>query len=198
MAPTKDKILDTAERLFAQRGYAATSLRSIILEAGVNLAAVHYHFRSKDSLLAAVIARRIEPVNRRRLEMLDQCERAAGDGPADLEKVVEAFLAPTVGLDPNFVKLLGRMLAESDLLPAVIRDQMAVIFQRFASALRRALPDLTEQDLLWRIHFTIGVLAHTLRGAPELAAFTEGRFNPCVDAVVVKNMVAFLSAGFRS
>jgi AcrR family transcriptional regulator len=202
---TKEKILDTAERLFSEHGYAATSLRSIIAAAGVNLAAVHYHFRSKESLLGAVITRRIEPVNRQRLAMLEECERAAGDQPPELEKIIEAFLAPPVAMlrdnpaaGPVFAKLLGRMLAEGDLLPHILGGHMDVVFQRFAAALRRALPDLPEAELLWRIHFTLGVMAHTLRGSPELANLTGGRFNPCPNQAVLERMVAFLSAGFRS
>src|SRR5258707_11212930 len=91
---TKQRILDSAERLFAQSGFAATSLRSIIADAKVNLAAIHYHYHSKEALLEAVILRRLEPLNRRRLEMLDACERVA-DGKPSVESILEAFIAPT-------------------------------------------------------------------------------------------------------
>lgn len=95
MIDTKDKILDAAERAFSENGYTGVSLRSIIGEAGVNLAAVHYHFGSKEGLLKAVILRRVGPVNAERLAMLDACERAAGGGRLEVEKVLEAFLVPT-------------------------------------------------------------------------------------------------------
>src|SRR5271156_1240304 len=91
---TKTRILDVAEKLFGENGFDGTSLRDITTEADVNLAAVNYHFQSKDSLIDAVIARRIEPVNQQRLEMLD----AAGPNPS-LEKILTAFLAPV--LDQN-------------------------------------------------------------------------------------------------
>src|SRR6202050_3273896 len=91
---TKSRILDSAEKLFGLNGFEATSLRDITAEAQVNLAAVNYHFQSKESLIDAVIARRIEPVNRRRFEMLD----AAGTNPT-LEQILEAFVAPV--LDQN-------------------------------------------------------------------------------------------------
>ena len=78
MLDTKERILETAERLFAEKGYGAVSLRSIIAAAEVNLAAVHYHFHSKEALLDAVLQRRIEPVNRERLALLEEYERAAG------------------------------------------------------------------------------------------------------------------------
>jgi AcrR family transcriptional regulator len=92
---TKERILDTAERLFAEHGYAATSLRSIIAEAGVNLAAVHYHFHSKEALLEAVILRRSKPANAERLALLGEFEKQAGEKPVPLESVIEAFVAPT-------------------------------------------------------------------------------------------------------
>src|SRR5437867_8837328 len=115
---TKQRILDSAERLFADRGFAATSLRTIIADARVNLAAIHYHYRSKEALLDAVILRRLGPINRERLELLNACERAAVNGRPALEAVIEAFIAPAfrVGADPNggqiFVRLIGRILSE--------------------------------------------------------------------------------------
>src|ERR671910_3594384 len=78
---TKEKILDAAERLFAAHGFAGTSLRSVTKEAGVNLAAVHYHFGNKEDLLRAVLGRIVIPVNRERLEMLEQVEAAAEGVP---------------------------------------------------------------------------------------------------------------------
>src|SRR6202050_3962619 len=91
---TKSRILDSAEKLFGLNGFEATSLRDITAEADVNLAGVNYHFQSKESLIDAVIARRIEPVNRKRLEMLE----SAGPNP-NLEQILIAFLAPILNQD---------------------------------------------------------------------------------------------------
>src|SRR5437763_10558253 len=109
---TKQRILDSAERLFAQHGFEATSLRNIIADAKVNLAAIHYHFHSKEALLDAVILRRLGPVNQKRLELLDGCERSAPDGRPDLEAVLEAFIAPAfrVGSDPNSGQIFVRLI----------------------------------------------------------------------------------------
>src|SRR5712672_2244917 len=93
MIDTKQKILDTAERLLGEQGYAATSLRQVIAAAKVNVASVHYHFGSKEDLLDAVVARKAGPVTVERLARLDRVEAAAG--PLDVEKVLEAFLMPT-------------------------------------------------------------------------------------------------------
>src|SRR6201993_2865178 len=104
---TKTRILNAAEKLFGMNGFDATSLRDITAEAQVNLAAVNYHFRSKDSLIDAVIARRIEPVNKRRFEMLDEL----GPSP-ELEQILTAFLAPVLEhrIDP-VIPLLGRIMS---------------------------------------------------------------------------------------
>src|SRR3989442_14059352 len=104
---TKDRILDSAEKLFGISGFEATSLRDITTDAAVNLAAVNYHFQSKDSLIDAVIARRIQPVNRKRLELLE----AAGENPS-VEQILTAFLQPLLEIEIESVApLMGRILS---------------------------------------------------------------------------------------
>jgi AcrR family transcriptional regulator len=202
---TKERILDAAERLFSAQGYAATSLRSIIAGAGVNLAAVHYHFHSKEALLEAVILRRSVPANQERLALLDRYERACGDNPPPLEKVIEAFVAPTfhMALDPAsggmvFMRLLGRLHAEGDLLPKILTSQFGAVFQRFGAALRRALPDLPPEELFWRLNFAIGALAQTLRGgSKDLGVISD--VSPSFNSeLALARLVAFLGAGFRA
>jgi AcrR family transcriptional regulator len=202
---TKERILDTAERLFAQQGYAATSLRSIIAEAGVNLAAVHYHFHSKEALLEAVILRRAVPANQERLALLDRFEKEAGGNPIPLERVIEAFVAPTLHIssDPKsggmvFMKLLGRLHAEGDLLPGILTSQFGDVLQRFGTALRMALPDLPQEELFWRLNLAIGALAQTLRGgSKDLKTISDlsFSFNP---ETALERLVTFLGAGFRA
>src|SRR5690242_20430093 len=92
MVDTKHKILESAERLIAEQGYNATSLRQVIGEAGVNLAAVHYHFGSKEELLDALVMRKAGPVNVKRLALLDAIVEETAGSPAPVEKVLEAFL----------------------------------------------------------------------------------------------------------
>src|SRR5579864_2147439 len=105
---TKTRLLDAAEKLFGQNGFDATSLRDITAEAQVNLAAVNYHFQSKESLIEAVIARRMEPIGRRRIQMLD----AAGPD-ATLEQILTAFLAPVFEFKvESVVPLMGRIMSE--------------------------------------------------------------------------------------
>ncbi len=202
---TKERILDAAERLFSEQGYAATSLRSIIAGAGVNLAAVHYHFHSKDALLEAVILRRSVPANQERLALLEQCERDAGDGPPSLERVIEAFVAPTFRMarDPAnggmvFMRLLGRLHAEGDLLSRILLSRFGDVLGRFAAAIRRALPNLPAAELYWRLNFAIGALGQALRGGSKDLGLLSDLSHAANSEMAMEQLVTFLSAGFRA
>ena len=197
MNETKDKILDTAERLFADQGYAATSLRQVIAEAEVNLAAVHYHFGTKDELLDAVVLRKAEPVNAARLAWLERVEAEAGDGPLAVEQVLEAFLMPTAEKaqrSPEFVRLMGRIMAE-DLMPSLVEKHFQGTAMRFVGALRKAVPDLAHEELIWRVNFMLGAMARTISQQPVL----HGMKGDAPDMPQrMRRLVTFLSAGFRA
>ncbi len=196
MIDTKDKILDSAERLIAEQGYAATSLRHIIADAGVNLAAIHYHFGSKEELLAEVIIRKAEPVNQARNALLDRFEAEAAPNPPSLERVLQAFFEPMAefaSCSPQFVKLMGRMYAEG-LMPGIIQRHFHSSITRFIAALRRALPELPEDEFFWRTHFMTGAMAHVMCGKPIFQLPNEGEGLKRRLA----RLVAFLSGGFRA
>jgi AcrR family transcriptional regulator len=192
---TKTRILDSAERLFGEKGFDGTSLRDITAEAQVNLAAVNYHFQSKDSLIDAVILRRIEPVNRRRVEMLD----AAGSSPS-VEQIVEAFLAPLLEKDiPALVPLMGRILTTPDqFLERVFKRHLTGISQRFGEAFAQALPELPLDERVWRIHFMAGVMTHVLLWSRVLPEMTGGICDVSDRKAVVARASQFIGAGFRA
>jgi AcrR family transcriptional regulator len=195
MNETKQKILDAAECLFGQFGYSATSLRHIITEARVNLAAIHYHFGSKQNLLDQVILRKAGPLNERRLALLDRFERESHPEPASVESVLEAFIIPAVLVEknPEFMKLMGRVYSEG-LMPEIAQRQFQPMIDQFLSALRRALPDISMEELAWKIHFALGAMAHTLLVHPEIYPEAAGE-SP---ARVAHRLVAFVSGGFRA
>src|SRR5437660_3119973 len=97
-ADTKTRILDAAERLFMEHGFEATSLRQLTSAAGVNLAAVNYHFGSKEDLFQAVLTRRLDAMNQERIDLLDRVEREAAGEPPQVEKVIFAMLVPALRL----------------------------------------------------------------------------------------------------
>jgi AcrR family transcriptional regulator len=196
MIDTKQKLLDAAERLFAGQGYGAVSLRQIIAAAEVNLAAVHYHFGSKEKLLDEVVMRKAAPVNRERLARLDRLEAKRGAHPK-VEQVLEAFLMPMAEAaekNPEFCKLMGRMQAEGILTEVVVRNFQPML-GRLLGALRKAVPDLPENEFRWRVHFMQGTIAHTMHSdpAPISGAEDAGGF-----PVRMERLIAFLSGAFHA
>jgi AcrR family transcriptional regulator len=203
---TKTQILDAAERLFAARGFGDVSLRQIIGAAGVNLAAVHYHYGSKEALFREVVQRRMGPLNRERLDRLDEAQRQAGRRPASLEKILEAMIAPALRLsrDPRrggeqFMRLLGRTLTDpDDQVQAMLLDQVKEVADRFKAAFRRALPGLPVGELFWRLHFSFGSMAHTLVHTQHIELLSEGLCDPRDTEGLIDRLVTFAAAGLRA
>ena len=175
---TKQSLLDAAEALIAQNGLAGASLRAITSRAGTNLAAANYHFGSKEALARAVIARHMRPVNAERLRLLDEAELEAGDDGPSLERLVRCFVGPVVrfGQDlpdrgRHFAQICGRAMTQPE---AELRESMlgelAEAIRRFSSAFARALPHLPPRELIWRIHFMVGAMAHTIAGTQMIEA----------------------------
>lgn len=202
---TKEKILDAAERLLARNGMSGTSLRGITAEAGVNLAAVNYHFTSKDSLIRAVIRRRLGPVNQRRLELLAAAEARAGGAPVPPEEISRAFLEPVVAIGDQPAgrsltsALIGRLYHEST--PDLLRHftaELRTVAERFTAAYRHALPQLPADELLWRFHFMVGGMAHTLAAAHVMEALCGGGCDTADLGAAIRRLTAFVSAGFSA
>jgi AcrR family transcriptional regulator len=200
---TKDRILNTAEHLFARDGFDATSLRAITAEAGVNLAAVNYHFQSKEALVQAVIGRRMGPVNARRVALLDAYEADAGGAPVPLEKIMDAFLRPLLEIvgthAREFAPLVGRIYTEpGDFTERLFKDQFQALALRFIPAFQRALPDLPLTELYWRLHFSIGAMAHTMGAASMLRIFSRGLCDPSDADGTLARMETFVLAGLSA
>jgi AcrR family transcriptional regulator len=194
MTETQGRILDTAERLFGDQGYAATSLRQIIGEAGVNLAAIHYHFGNKEELLGHLVMRKASPVNEERLALLDryEAEAEAGSAPVTIEKLLQAFLEPPlkrIQESPDFGKLMGRLYGEG-LMPTLAEKHFRLVASRFTAAFGRALPNLSEQQVALRLQFMVGAMAHTMLFACQQFAI-DGN-------LLLRELIAFLIGGMRA
>ena len=206
-AATKDRILDAAEGLFMEHGFEATSLRSITAAASVNLAAVNYHFGSKEELFQAVLTRRLDPLNQRRLALLDRFERDATPAPLSCERIVVALFVPALELarnpelgGKNFLRLLGRAYADpAPFIRRFLSEQYAQMIARFKAAFGRALPHLPKKELSWRLHFIMGALSYTLAGTDALKLIAE--LNPketANDEVLLRRLAPFLLAGLKA
>ena len=199
-AGTRESLMDAAESLFAERGIQAASLRAITEQAKANLAAVHYHFGSKQGLVRAVFSRRLAPLNAERLRRLDLCQAAGGS----VEEVLHAFLVPALALAREashgaFGRLMGRAFMEpDDEVREILIEQFSEVFHRFTAALARLLPELPEEEILWRFHFVAGALGHTVACGQLIERFAEGRCPMGGTEDAADHLVTFLAAGLRA
>lgn len=173
---TRERILSAAESLFMEQGYAATSLWGITARAKANLAAVNYHFGSKEALICEVFERRLGPLNAAPIAHLDRLGAAACRRPLAIEQIIEAIIAPAwhasseqLARGAVFLRLLGRAFSEpSDTLREILPRQYRQVVIRFKQALMRSLPDMPDQELTWRMHFMFGTLSYTMAGNDAL------------------------------
>lgn len=204
---TKDRLLDAAEELFMVHGFEATSLRLITAAAEVNLAAVNYHFGSKEELFQAVLTRRLDPMNQERVDFLTELEAQAAPDPVPCDRILSAMLIPALKLarDPerggsNFLRLLGRAYADpAPFIRQFLSDEYAVMIGRFKAAFGRALPELPPRELSWRLHFIMGALSYTLAGTDVLKLI--GELQPeegASDDRLLQRLSPFLLAGLTA
>lgn len=164
---TKERILGAAEALFAQRGFDGASLRQLTSTAGVNLAAVNYHFGSKEKLVEQVFRRRLDALSSQRLAALD---KLSGQPDTRLEDVLDAFIRPALELSHDdsgalFMRVLARAFAEhDDTLRRFLSDNYGHVMRQFSAEFARQLPQLSKEELYWRIDLMTGALTHAMSG----------------------------------
>jgi AcrR family transcriptional regulator len=163
---TRERILGVAETLFARHGFAGASLRQVTAAAKVNLAAVNYHFGSKESLIEEVFRRRLDELNRHRLAALAAVEAKAG---RSLEDVLDAFIRPALEQSMDsaggaaFVRVLARAYAEHDeRLRKFLSDNYGHVLREFAAVFMRLLPHLDKEELYWRLDIVAGALTYAM------------------------------------
>ena len=198
---TKDRILGAAEELFAQHGFAGTSLREVTSRADVNIAAVNYHFGSKDNLVNEVFRRRMDEMSAERLAAL---KTAIDKHPGELEPVLAAFVEPALAMAQDrhgggaFIRVIARTYAENnENLRKFLSDQYGHVLREFAQALADCLPGLGKEALYWRLDFLSGALTYAMAdfglikrplNAPEAAHRRRA----------AQMLIRFAAAGFRA
>jgi AcrR family transcriptional regulator len=178
---TRSAILAAAERLYADRGFGDVTLRDIVAEANVNLAAVNYHFGSKDELIAELFVTRSIATNRERLHELKAAEERGG-GRAPLEAILHALVGPTLRgcLGPaNQRSTAARFMIRASIesVPPIRRIKNREIdhLRKFAAAMRRALPERSDEDIYWGLHFALAMAHHTIRESERLTKLSDGQ-----------------------
>lgn len=202
MNSTKDKILNAAEQLFADNGFNGTSLREITSQADVNLAAVNYHFGSKKELIKAVISRYMDELSPILEETL--VDLVNSDQQPDLNEVFTVFLEPLLSLNDFrengtsiFLQLLGRGYTDSQgFLRWFMTTRYPGVIERFVSAVHKAYPELTAEQMFWRLHFTMGTIVFTMSSSEALMDIAQNDFNKNLDiAGVIKQVIPYIAAG---
>jgi AcrR family transcriptional regulator len=199
---TKERILGAAEELFAIHGFSGTSLRQVTSRADVNIAAVNYHFGSKENLVNEVFRRRMDDMSEKRLKHLVEARQAH---PGNLEAVLRAFIEPPLALTLDrhhggaaFVRVLARAFAEkNDGLRKFLSDNYGHVLREFAKAIAECVPGLAKEDLYWRLDFVAGALTYAMAdfGLIKRPAGTSEKQH-CEKAA--QQLVRFAAAGLRA
>ncbi len=204
---TRERLLNAAEQLFAERGISSTTLRALTKAAKVNLAAVHYHFGSKEGLLDAVVGRRATAMNQARLRELDELERSAGEGEPRVEDILRAFFLPGLRSiereQPETIELLTRLSARitcepPEAIEALVRKHFGVVMKRFVEALQRALRELRKEVVDDRFRMVIGTLSHVFSGTFDLDVIPGHPVCHSSDEKRIQHLIVFLAAALRA
>jgi AcrR family transcriptional regulator len=190
---TRTAILAAAERLYAERGFGDVTLRDIVASANVNLAAVNYHFGSKDELIAELFVSRSLALNRERLRQLRAAEDKGG-GRAEIDAILRALVGPTLQgcLGPErerstAARFMIRVSIES--VPPIhrIRNREIDHLRKFVAAMRRSLPSQSDVELYWGLHFALAMAQQTVRDSERLTKLSEGQCDvDDVDGIIAR------------
>jgi AcrR family transcriptional regulator len=198
---TRQRILGAAEELFAERGFAGASLRQVTAAAKVNLAAVNYHFGSKDNLIEEVFRRRLDELSHRRLDRLAEVNR---NHAPTLDAVLEAFIMPALELSLDraggsvFMRVLARAFAEHNSnLRKFLSDNYGHVLKEFAAAFAQLLPHLNKDELYWRLDLAVGALTYAMADFGMIQR-RSGETERQHREQMAKHLVHFTAAGLRA
>lgn len=205
---TVDRILDAAELLFAEKGFAETSLRMITSKANVNLAAVNYHFGSKNALIQAVFSRFFNPLIKLMEQGLRELGWAEGQSPAlELDDIFRLYTRSLLRVPTShkngvsiFMRLMGLGYTQSQgHLRKYLETEYEQTFQLFMRLIKSCTPELTTEERFWRIQFTLGATAFTMSSIQQLTEILENSKDAQANPErVVDFLVPVLVAGLKA
>lgn len=197
---TRQNIIQSAEKLFAQKGFRAMTLRDVTQDAGVNLASVNYHFGSKSALMHAVMRKHIEPVNRERLIRLDHLIAEYFPAPIPLDKIFDALFRPLFehAAQGNLPQLMSRVMTEPvDFMRNLHKEFFAELSQRFLVELKRCCPQLTEQERQYRFFLSVSTMIGTIIEQGRLENISSGKLHGQNTDIILTQLTAYVVAGFQ-
>lgn len=206
---TKDKIIRTAEILFAEHGFEQTSLRQITSEADVNLASVNYHFGSKKALIQAVMARYQQifmPALDAELTKLRQQSEGQGQDYSTVD-VLACITRPLLALKDVrsdgpviYLRLLGYAYSEiQGHLRKFTMTRYGGTVQQFFAMIQAANPDLCSNTLFWRLHFSLGAMLFAQVSDQALREIAASDFGEDAHAEeTLAKLLPFVAAGISA
>lgn len=202
-AATCEQITQAAERIFAEKGYRAMTLREVTAEAGVNLAAVNYHFGCKRDLMVAVLRARMEPVNTERLRRLYAHIEQHAPQPVPLAEIFDCLFRPIFETarsskgDVCFTEIIGRAIVEpAEFMTSMHKELFADLVQVFLGELKRSCPELSESEIGFRFYLAVSSMIGVMTDKSRLGNFTAGKFSSTDVDTIVEQLVAYTVAGF--
>ncbi len=210
---TRELIITVAEDLFIEQGYADSSLRQITQKAGVNLAAVNYHFGSKEILLAEILKGHLSALNQERLEALTQLRQAAQARQGQTIRpslIMEAFFGTVFKRardNPRgavFLRLLGRVhTSPHDFIRVLFAGEHTQVLEAYLTELYRALPQVNKAEILWRMDFMVGAMAYAIAGTDTLRLISNWNNESSETRAeewdrLYERIMSFLMGGFRA
>ena len=204
-AATRERILDAAEKLLAERGYYGVSIRDVTGAADVDVALVAYHFGNKQGLLEAVFVRRAADLNDERLALLDAVLEGGGRRPPRLEDIIDAFTRPLLDRSTrgsagwkSYFALIAEINNSREFGGIIMSRFFDPVVQRFIEAIRHALPQCDDRDLYWAYHFLSGALTLTFAETGRIDRLSGGICRSSDLASVHERLVPYCAAGFRA
>jgi len=200
----RSQIIDVAEILFAEHGYALTSTRDIAAQAGVRQSMISYYFKSKRGLYEAVIKHRAMALSEQRIRNLHTLLKKH-DGHPPLQTLIRAFLLPQFSLlhsGPRgiaYVRLQARLHNEPEELSVRLRREIYdESVAHYLEALEKTLPGVDPADIHWRMMFMTGVCLYTLSGQGRLEELSGGRFREDNIDEMIARLSNFLVHGMQA
>ena len=200
-AGTRERLLAAGEVLFAERGFAATSMRALTQAAGVSLSAANYHFGSKFELLRAVCERQLGPVNDARLSALDELDARCAPEAPEVEAVMHAFLGPAIlpegARQEDLREVASRLYADPPEVVAELKQQLfGPVMQRVTESLVLAVPESSPASVMLAFQMSVGAMVHVVAGHLDNVVGLPSPYPR--DEELLDFMVAYCSGGFRA
>ena len=206
-SPTQNKtatrLLNVAEVLFSEHGYAVTTVRDIASKAKVNQALINYHFQNKRGLFNAVFERRATIILQERIDLLNDAREKSKKIPIPLRDLIFAFVYPPLRMASedkggrSFVKLQARLHNE----PKDIEHELRVklydnVSLKFVEELKRTLPKLSQTTICWRLIFVMGLYLYVASNTGRLEVISKGRASGADLTRALPEILDFCEQGF--